>query len=72
MVDYKSELQELVQTDKKTLSYEVVNETGPAHDKTFTVEVRIDDMLFGTGSGKSKKEAEQMAAKDAYQKQAHN
>ncbi len=71
LIDYKSGLQELVQTDKKTLTYEVVKESGPAHDKTFTVEVKIDDMIYGTGTGKSKKEAEQMAAKDAYQKQAH-
>ena len=68
--DYKSALQELVQTDQKTLTYEVINETGPAHDKTFTVEVKIDNMVYGKGTGKSKKEAEQMAAKDAYQKQA--
>jgi ribonuclease-3 len=66
--DYKSTLQEMVQTDKKSLEYIVVSETGPAHDKNFTVEVRIDGMLFGTGFGKSKKEAEQNAAKDAYRK----
>jgi ribonuclease-3 len=58
----------MVQTDKKSLEYIVVSETGPAHDKNFTVEVRIDGMLFGTGFGKSKKEAEQNAAKDAYRK----
>ncbi len=68
--DYKSSLQELVQTDQKTLTYTVIKESGPAHDKTFTVEVKIDDMVYGIGTGKSKKEAEQNAAKDAYQKQA--
>lgn len=68
--DYKSILQEMVQTDKKSLTYEVINEVGPAHDKTFTVNVVIDDIVYGTGSGKSKKEAEQKAAYDAYQKRA--
>jgi ribonuclease-3 len=66
--DYKSTLQEMVQTNKKSLEYVIVSESGPAHDKNFTVEVRIDGMLYGTGSGKSKKEAEQNAARDAYKK----
>ena len=60
----------MVQTDKKSLHYDVVKETGPAHDKTFTVNVIIDGIVFGTGIGKSKKEAEQNAAYDAYQKRA--
>ena len=68
--DYKSHLQELVQTDKKSLDYIVVEETGPAHDKTFTVDVIVDGIKFGSGIGKSKKEAEQNAAKDAIEKQA--
>jgi len=68
--DYKSLLQELVQTDKKSLTYELVNETGPAHDKVFTINVVIDGIVYGTGVGKSKKEAEQKAAYDAYQKRA--
>lgn len=68
--DYKSELQEMVQTDKKSLSYEVVLETGLAHDKTFEVEVSIDGIVYGKGSGKSKKEAEQNAALDAINKKA--
>lgn len=66
--DYKSLLQEMVQTDKKSLEYILVNETGPAHKKTFTVEVEINGMIYGRGIGSSKKEAEQKAAKDAYQK----
>ena len=66
--DYKSVLQELVQTDKKSLEYIVVNEEGPAHDKTFTVEVRIDDIVYGVGVAHSKKEAEQIAAHDALMK----
>jgi ribonuclease-3 len=68
--DYKSFLQELVQTDKKSLEYEVINESGPAHDKTFEVEVKIDNIVYGTGIGKSKKEAEQNAALDAIKKRA--
>ena len=65
MSDYKSYLQELVQTDKKSLSYNVVKETGPAHDKTFEVEVEVDGIIYAHGIGKSKKEAEQNAAKNA-------
>lgn len=66
--DYKSLLQEMVQTDKRSLDYVLVDESGPAHEKEFTVEVRIDEMIYGKGTGRSKKEAEQNAAKDAYQK----
>ena len=57
-------LQEYVQTDKKSLEYVLVKESGEAHDKTFEVIVKIDDI------GKSKKEAEQHAAFDAYKKSA--
>ena len=66
--DYKSVLQELVQTDKRSLVYEVVDESGPSHDKTFEVVVKIDDIIYGTGVAHSKKEAEQQAAKDALKK----
>lgn len=66
--DYKSVLQELVQTDKRSLEYLVVNEEGPAHNKTFTVIVKIDDVIYGKGIAHSKKEAEQEAAKDALKK----
>ncbi len=66
--DYKSLLQEMVQTDKKSLDYVLIKETGPAHEKEFTIEVQIDGMIYGRGIGKSKKEAEQNAAQDAYQK----
>lgn len=68
--DYKSALQELVQTSKKSLEYRLVSEEGPAHDKTFVIEVVIDDIVYGRGKGKSKKEAEQQAAYDAFKKQA--
>lgn len=66
--DYKSRLQEMVQTDKKSLEYRLVSETGPSHDKLFTFEVVIDGIVYGVGSGKSKKDAEQQAAKDALEK----
>ena len=66
--DYKSVLQELVQTDKRSLEYVVINEEGPAHNKTFTGEVKIDDVIYGRGIAHSKKEAEQEAAKDALKK----
>lgn len=66
--DYKSILQEYVQTDKRSLHYEIVNETGPAHNKEFSVVVKIDDIVYGMGIGSSKKEAEQLAAKDALKK----
>ena len=66
--DYKSVLQEFVQTDKRDLVYEVVEENGPAHNKTFTVVVKIDNILYGKGIAGSKKEAEQLAAKDALKK----
>lgn len=66
--DYKTKLQELVQTDRKSLEYEVVNEYGEAHKKVFEVVVKIDDIIYGRGKGSSKKEAEQRAALDAYNK----
>ena len=66
--DYKSELQELVQTVKKSVVYEIIAEAGPAHDKTFLVNVLYNGIVLGTGSGKSKKEAEENAAKSALDK----
>ena len=68
--DYKSTLQELVQTDKKSVIYEVVSETGPAHNKTFVCQVKVDGIILGKGEGNSKKQAEQRAAKEALTKQA--
>lgn len=66
--DYKSKLQELVQTDKRTLQYVITNEEGPSHNKTFTAIVKIDDIIYGEGVAHSKKEAEQEAAKNALEK----
>ena len=58
----------MVQTERKSLEYVLIEESGPAHDKTFKVQVLVDDIVFGTGVGKSKKDAEQKAAKDAIKK----
>lgn len=66
--DYKSKLQELVQTDKRSLEYVITNEVGPAHNKEFTAIVKIDDIIYGEGTAHSKKEAEQEAAKNALEK----
>ena len=67
-VDHKSLLQEKIQTDKRSLNYELIKEEGPAHDKCFTVVVKVDNIIYGKASGKSKKEAEKLAAKDALNK----
>lgn len=67
--DYKSELQELVQTVKKSVVYDIVDETGPAHNKTFTCQVLVDNIVMGVGRGSSKKASEQEAAKVALAKQ---
>lgn len=67
--DYKSELQEQVQNVRKTAVYEVIDETGPAHDRTFKCQVKVDDIVMGIGIGSSKKAAEQEAAKQALKKQ---
>lgn len=62
--DFKTRLQELAQKEfRRTPTYELVHEEGPSHDKTFTVAVRIGDYVRAMGKGKSKKVAEQMAAK---------
>lgn len=68
--DYKSILQEAVQTDRRSLVYELVAESGPAHDKSFTIAVRIDDVVYGKGTAGSKKEACQLAAKATLEKLA--
>lgn len=68
--DYKSSLQELVQTNQRSLHYELIDEKGPAHQKEFTMVVKIDGIIYGTGTAGSKKEAEQEAAKSALEKLA--
>lgn len=68
-VDYKTALQELVQRKPgRTISYRLAGESGPDHAKTFTMEVLLGDETVGTGEGRSKKEAEQMAARSALEK----
>ena len=67
--DYKTALQELVQQKKnQVISYVLVGEFGPDHDKVFTAEVRLNDAVIGTGTGSSKKRAEQDAARNALDK----
>lgn len=64
--DYKTELQELIQRNPESvLSYRLVGESGPDHDKVFDVEAVVDGKAVGRGRGHSKKEAEQSAACDA-------
>lgn len=68
--DYKTMLQEAVQTTRRSLEYVLLDEYGEAHDKTFEMAVKIDNIIYGKGIGKSKKEAEQNAALDALNKSA--
>ena len=64
--DYKTTLQELVQQKKnQILTYKLVGETGPDHDKKFTVEVSLNNQVVGQGIGSSKKRAEQDSARAA-------
>lgn len=67
--DYKTSLQELVQRESgRTLRYRLTGEEGPDHNKRFFVAVELDGVPVGAGSGRSKKEAEQMAARAAIEK----
>ena len=71
LTDYKSKLQEEIQAEhRESVSYELVSESGPAHNKRFKVRVLFDGMELGTGEGSTKKEAEQLAAKAALEKEA--
>ncbi|MDR2908686.1 MAG: ribonuclease III [Oscillospiraceae bacterium] len=64
--DYKTMLQEIVQQNKgELLSYKLVEESGPDHDKRFVVEVFLNSNVIGRGEGRSKKTAEQNAAREA-------
>jgi len=64
--DFKTALQELVQREKdRVIQYQLISQSGPDHDKTFTVEVYLDSNRIGRGVGHQKKLAEQMAARDA-------
>jgi ribonuclease-3 len=64
-VDYKTELQEEIARLGRAISYVVVETQGPPHERTFTCAVLIDGKEAGTGTGSSKKDAEQAAAREA-------
>ncbi|HEY8444659.1 MAG TPA: ribonuclease III [Bacilli bacterium] len=68
-VDYKSKLQEYIQAESRIgVVYQIISESGPPHNKVFEVGVFHDNLALGVGSGKTKKEAEQNAAKKALEK----
>ena len=68
-VDYKTDIQEYVQKNKLgELSYQVIEEIGPDHDKEFVTALMVSDQVVGVGRGKSKKMSEQNAAVDAFDK----
>lgn len=72
LIDYKSKLQELIQAEnRKSVTYVTEKEEGPSHNKTYVVAVFFENAKLGEGIGKSKKEAEQSAAKIALEKLAH-
>ena len=67
--DYKTTLQEVVQRRSgQVLTYHMLSQSGPDHNKKFLFEVRLNDESVGRGEGRSKKEAEQAAARDALEK----
>lgn len=69
ITDYKTKLQEYVQSDvRKTVTYDVVSVSGPSNKPLFKINVVLDDIILGTGEGNSKKKAEQEAAKNAFDK----
>ena len=69
--DYKTKLQEYVQSDsRRTVKYELVSERGQANQPTFVMNVVVDGLVLGTGEGPSKKQAEQNAARSAFEKLA--
>ena len=71
VTDYKTKLQELLQINGDVeITYQVVSETGPAHAKNFEVAVLINGRKSGQGQGRSKKLAEQEAAKNAFEKES--
>jgi ribonuclease-3 len=69
LTDYKTKLQEAMQAEhRNSVEYRVIEEKGPAHDRTFTVSVSFNGLVLAHGTGKSKKQAEEMAAKAALAK----
>ncbi len=72
-LDYKTHLQEIVQIRKDNkIKYEIIGEEGPDHCKLFYTQVKLNDIVIGYGKGRSKKEAEQEAAKMAIEKLESN
>ncbi|WP_425365104.1 ribonuclease III [Fusibacter bizertensis] len=72
-VDYKTRLQEVIQVQKgNRIKYEIVREEGPDHSKIFFTEVKLNDETIGIGSGHSKKESEQEAAKEGLKRLVTN
>lgn len=65
-LDWKTSLQELTATEGLGVPEYLVSETGPDHEKTFTAAARVGGVSYGTGTGRSKKEAEQQAAESAW------
>ena len=66
LADYKTALQEIIQQNREEkVEYVLTSESGPDHNKTFEIEVRLNSNVIGRGKGKSKKQAEQNAAKEA-------
>jgi ribonuclease-3 len=64
--NHKTQLQETLQADGRPQpTYHVIRETGPSHDKTFTVEARVEGDSYGTGTAGNKQQAEQQAAREA-------
>lgn len=73
VTDYKTKLQELMQVNGDVdILYQVVTESGPAHAKNFEVSVSVNGKIVGSGQGRSKKLAEQEAAKNAFEKECHS
>jgi ribonuclease III len=71
--DYKTRLQEIVQARFKIApEYKLISEDGPDHDKIFKSAIKVRDKIYGIGTGKSKKESEQRAAKEAIEKLTNN
>lgn len=68
LLDFKSALQERLARGGARVTYAVVREAGPAHDRLFEVEARVGEEVVGSGSGRSKKEAEQAAASEALER----
>lgn len=71
LTDYKSKLQEEMQSEyRESVHYVTISESGPAHDRTYVVNVLFNDIVLASGTGKSKKAAEEDAAKNALKKRS--